>query len=155
MPQYVKKVTPLKARADRHTMVVNGDISVEQGWAQIKANYPLFEGQYYGEAHEQFSQEMTDKIGNTAAFKNASTSDLNVFKSVLQDHVIWRYVENTQYDEERMTFSCDIVEYFRDQASVDTAEAALEETTAFNTENRPAEQEPTYATVDFHRPYPS
>ena len=154
MPQYIKKTTTLKARAAAHSKVVSGDITLEEGWEQIKGVCPLFTDQPYGEAHDKFTDSFLAVISKAPAFKNAPQGDKDVMKQVNDDYVSYRYIQNTSYDEDRKIYSCDIVEYFRDQASIDLANAALDATETYGRE-LPAEQEPTYETVDFHRPYPS
>jgi len=154
MPQYIRKTQTLKARAATHSKVVSGDITLEEGWEQIKGMCPLFTGQPYGEAHDKFTDSFLKVIGQAPAFKNAKQADKDVLKQVNEDYVSYRYIQNTSYDEDKKIYSCDIVEYFKDQASVDLANAALDATETYG-KKLPAEQEPTYKTVDFHRPYPS
>ena len=154
MPQYIKKTTTLKAIAKEHTLVVNGDITLEEGWEQIKGVCPLFTDQPYGEAHDKFTESFLAVIGNAPAFKDAPQEDKDVIQQVNEDYVAYRYIQNTSYDEDRKIYSCDIVEYYRDQASVDLANAALDATETYGVE-LPEDQQPTYETVDFHRPYPS
>ena len=154
MPQYIKKTTTLKARAVNHTSVVNGEITLEEGWEQIKGVCPLFTDQPYGEAHDKFTDSFLAVIAKAPAFKDAPQEDKDVIQQVNEDYVSYRYIQNTSYDEDTKTYSCDIVEYFRDQASVDLANAALDATETYGKE-LPAGEEPTYETVDFHRPYPS
>jgi len=155
MPQYIKKTTTLKALAKNHTLVVNGEITLEEGWEQIKGVCPLFTDQPYGEAHDKFTDSFLEVIGKAPAFKNAPQEDKDVLQQVNEDYVAYRYIQNTSYDEDRKIYSCDIVEYYRDQASVDLAKAALDATETYDSRELPEDQQPTYETVDFHRPYPS
>lgn len=156
MPQYVQKVTPVKARASSHSEVASGEMSIETGWEQIKGVCPLFTGQPYSEAHEKYSEDMTNLIGTNNHFKTASSEERAVFQKVLKDYIVWRYIEDTEYDEERMIFSFNIVEYYKSQADLDKAEELLEATETYKPSAiKGSENESTVEVVDFHRPYPS
>lgn len=155
MPQYVQKVTPVKARASSHSEVVSGEMSIETGWEQIKGVCPLFTGQLHSEAHEKYSDDIIKLIGTNNNFKTASDDDKAAYQKA-DELIVWTYIEDTEYDEERMIFSFNIVEYYKSQADLDKAEKLLEATEKFKPSAiKGTENESTIKVVDFHRPYPS
>jgi len=149
MPSYIQKRTPLTAVTADHTMVISGEATSEEAWEAIKLKFPTFSGARHSEEHVKYSRQFLETIAiNNQRIDN---DEAEIFNKVAEIG-IWLYIENCIHDEVTRIVSWDIVEYFRDQTALTTAETWLKSSNVFN--NHAERANPSiYTTVDFHRPY--